>query len=202
MGKKKSNKKSKSKNKPVPKGAGFFIRSWWSEKKPVFRFTFTFFLVMILFYLFWSTPLYRDSILKPWIHFNAWLAAGVLDLFGFQASANETLLSGIGFSLDIKQGCDAIEPTMLLVAGFLATPLRWTNKWKALILGVIFMLSLNFIRIISLALTERYWKSGFEFMHVDFWQAFFILLAIAWWANWLSRILKRSKSHGSDSKTT
>ncbi|MEO1434771.1 MAG: exosortase H [Bacteroidota bacterium] len=144
---------------------------------------------MVAFYILWATPIYHSILLNPWIRVNAWLAAGVLDVFGFSAQADGTLLTGNGFSLDIRQGCDAIEPTMLFVAGLLATPVEWSKKWRGLLLGIVFMLSLNFVRILSLALVDRYWKSAFEFIHVEFWQAFFILLAITLWATWLKRTL-------------
>ncbi|MEM6725834.1 MAG: archaeosortase/exosortase family protein [Bacteroidota bacterium] len=188
-------KKARKKSANISSDGVAVIRNWWASKQPVFRFVLLFFGVMIAFYALWATPIYTNLILNPWIRLNAWLAAGVLNVLGFAAQAEATLLTGNGFSLDIRQGCDAIEPTMLFVAGILATPIHWSKKWRGLLLGVGFMLSLNFIRILSLALVDRYWPSAFEFIHVEFWQAFFILLAITLWATWLKRTLITKPTH-------
>jgi len=49
------------------------------------------------------------------------------------------------------------------------------------------------VRIISLFLCAVHWKSAFNIMHLDVWQALFIFLAILFWALWAAWAVKRQR---------
>lgn len=161
------------------------VRERWADKYPILIFLGIFALIMIVFYIFYLTPAYQDFVLAPWTRLNAWIGAGLLSIFGFGTSSMGDSISGPDFTISVKQGCDAIEPTVLYLAGVLSFPAPWRNKWIGLPVGVAFLLAVNFIRILSLYLVGIWWPDGFEFMHIDFWQVLFILLAVITWGLWI-----------------
>ncbi|GAG21353.1 unnamed protein product [marine sediment metagenome] len=55
-----------------------------------------------------------------------------------------------------------------------------------MIIGCSLLLVLNLVRIVTLYLTGLYYRSLFDMMHLDVWQAAFIVLAILFWAGWAS----------------
>jgi exosortase/archaeosortase family protein len=94
------------------------------------------------------------------------------------------------FSIQIERGCDAVEPSALFVVAVLASPVRFRRKIPPVILGTVFLLVLNVIRIVTLFLTGLHLRSLFDTMHLDVWQAAFIVLAILLWAVWASRVAR------------
>lgn len=196
----KSAARSKSKGGKANKTSGSSLslkqrfQEEWVEKYPILVFLGIFALIMIVFYIFYLTPLYSDYVLAPWTRLNAWIGAGILSIFGFGTSSMGDTISSSDFTISVKQGCDAIEPTVLFIAGVLAFPAPWRNKWIGLPVGIAFLLAVNFIRILSLYLVGIWWPDGFEFMHIDFWQVLFILLAVLAWGYWIRWSSKKSKN--------
>lgn len=145
---------------------------------------------MIPFYILWWTAFFKDYILAPWNELNASVAGLVLNIFGAETTTTGTLLSSGDASISVMQGCDGIEPTMLFIAGVLAFPAARKLKIKGILWGTLFLLGTNFIRIVSLFVAAQHWPDGFEFLHREFWQVVFIVLAILAWGYWLSRLPK------------
>ncbi|MEM7104941.1 MAG: archaeosortase/exosortase family protein [Bacteroidota bacterium] len=193
MAKKKNLKSKQNKSKGKSKGKSpvslwmASLKNWWASKAPVFKFSMSFFGMMTLFYVFWFTPFFKNFILAPWNQLNAWAAGMVLKLVGFDIGVSGQTLTGEGGGLSIQQGCDALEPTALFIIGVIAAPAPLKAKLSGILYGSLAILGINFFRVLTLFLTEKYWPAGFEFMHVEFWQVAFILLAICIWAYWLSR---------------
>ncbi len=111
----------------------------------------------------------------------------MLNIFGADTAAADNTLIGGGSAIQIYEGCDGIEPTMLLIAGIVAFPASMRSKLRGVLFGGAFLLTVNFIRIISLYLANVYWPSGFDFLHLEFWQMFFIVLAILTWVFWIRK---------------
>jgi len=182
-------RRSRKKEPASPKGKGFGQR--WKEfqqsKSPVLIFLLKFLAVMIPFYVLFYTPFFQDTILYGWNVLNTHVASFVLNIFGAGTTAIGNNLAGSGTSIQIYEGCDGIEPTMLLVAGIAAFPASFRSKWRGILFGSLFLLTVNFIRIISLYLANVHWPAGFDFLHLEFWQMFFIILAILTWVFWIRK---------------
>ncbi|MBK9249000.1 MAG: hypothetical protein IPM69_13020 [Ignavibacteria bacterium] len=58
--------------------------------------------------------------------------------------------------------------------------------------GVLILFGINIIRLITLFLTGTYKSEYFELMHIEIWQALFIILALMLFVVWLS-IAERTK---------
>ncbi len=158
--------------------------TWFSGKWPVFRFVGLFVLLMGLFYGLTFVPVLNKRFLPYYMEFNARASAGILSVLGEGASANGTAVVSARYSVDIRHGCDAIEPSALFIAAVLAFPGRWLSKIPGLIAGTVVLAIINLIRIVTLFYTGIYKPEWFQAMHVDVWQPVFILLALTLWVLW------------------
>ena len=98
-----------------------------------------------------------------------------------------SILSNGRFSVDVQEGCDAVVPTILFITAVLVFPTSWKHKLKGLTFGVPSLFAINLFRIVTLFLTGLYIPSLFDFMHVEFWQALFILATVLIFISWLRK---------------
>ncbi len=154
------------------------------DRRPVLRFVSLVAVSMGLFYGLMATPLFGDKLFNAYLQFNAEVTAKILNVFGRQASVSGVTISTPEYGLEIRRGCDAVEPMALYIAGViaLATPMR--TKVIGIALGMLVLLVVNMIRIVSLYYVGVYWRSAFETMHVDVWQPAFIVLTVGLWTTW------------------
>lgn len=161
---------------------------------PVGQFLTVFAGLITLFYLLSVTPLFAQ-LLTHYLSWNAHLAALLLKGLGYPVAAMATSISSDEFTVNIRRGCDALEPMALLICAIIAFPvLPLRLKWPGLILGSLSLLVLNLIRIISLFLVGVYVPQAFDIMHVQVWQTVFIVLAILVFILWLLWALPRTSS--------
>ena len=158
--------------------------SEWSERKPVLMFAGSFLLICLLFYLITNMDWF-STFRAPILAGYSSISAFILNIFGFGVTANGELLSSDSFSVSIEEGCDAIAPAILFAISVAIFPIAWEKRWKGLLLGLLAIVILNIVRIVSLYLTGIYVPSLFEFMHVDFWQAVFIVFTVGIWIYWM-----------------
>ncbi|MCB9230135.1 MAG: exosortase H [Bacteroidia bacterium] len=192
MAKSRAEKRRETKGKPgattVPSpGLAERWKAFQAGKSPILIFLLKFLAVLLPFYVVWHTNFFKETILAAWTSLNANLSSLVLNLFGADTAAHGHTLVGAGASLEVFEGCDGIEPAMLLIAGIVAFPAPLKHKINGAIYGTLFILGLNFIRIISLYVVQVVWPAGFDFMHIEFWQVLFILIAVLIWAYWIKK---------------
>jgi len=175
----------KKKNSPGQRGhKDHQPLSWYHGKEPIFKFVGLFALLMVVFYACTFIPLLEKRILPSYMKLNATVSAGVLSVFGEKASAKGTSVSSPRYSVDIRHGCDAVEPTALFVAAVLAFPATIRSKLPGMVAGSIILAVINLVRIITLFYTGIYYPSAFNIMHEDIWQSLFILLSLLLWIVW------------------
>jgi len=126
-----------------------------------------------------------ESFRAPILLAYSTVSAGILNLFGFGVQAHGEVISGADFSVSIEEGCDAIAPAILYIISVAIFPIATRTKWKGLLYGLLAIAAVNVIRIVTLFLTGVYAPSFFEFMHVDFWQAIFIVFTVGLWIYWM-----------------
>lgn len=161
------------------------FRVWVQAKRPVLGFVLGFAFLMALFYGITFIPFMENTLLPKYMRFNATAAATVMNVFGENAKANGTQVSSPRpFSVDIAQGCDAVEPTALFIAAVLAFPAPFRSKFPGVIVGGLSLALMNLVRIVSLFYTGAFYPRAFDIMHVDVWQPIFILLALTFWVIW------------------
>jgi exosortase/archaeosortase family protein len=137
----------------------------------------------LVFYLWFS----KGEAFEAYLRLNARCSAAILSLFGDPATTNGTAIIASRYSLDIRRGCDALQASAFFVLGVLSSPSRvpLIARLPVVLLGTVFLLVTNLVRIVSLYYTGVYCSPRvFEVMHVDVWQAMFIFLPLFLWVAW------------------
>ena len=166
------------------------MAAWYRAKNPVLRFVLVFGFLLAFFYALTLTPLLKKTLFPGYLRFNAQAGSSILNLVGQQSSTSEFSISSARFTVDIRRGCDAVEPTALFIAAVLAFPAAFRRKIPGVVAGVGLLALLNLVRILSLFLVGVYFPKAFAWMHGDVWQALFILLSLLLWALWVQRAIK------------
>lgn len=182
-------------------GGGPRRRSWYQTHGRDLKFLTVFAVLMGLYYSV-STMSWAQDWFFPWYLLkNAEAAGAVVHAFGYDdVDVQGRALASPRGSISVERGCDAVEPAALFVSAVLASPVPLLSRLTAAVLGTFLLMLVNLVRIISLFLTNIHWKKAFDIMHLDVWQAAFILLAIllwAFWASWVMRRRTRRKKHAS-----
>jgi len=186
--KKKGNKR---KRKPSSSRTTLITRIKNFFAKPLNKLLLQFFGLICIFYALWITPFFQEYIVANVAIFYAEISTLFLSIFQQPVKAIGDTLTGTGFSMSIKNGCDAIEAIAILLCAMMIYPSSWKNKSIGLLVGLVLLVILNIIRIISLYFIGIYIPSLFEVMHVSVWQVLFIafpILIILRWINWTKKI--------------
>ncbi len=157
---------------------------WFRGKRPIFQFVGLFVVLLIGFYLLTFLPAMNKDFLPGYMRLNARMSAAALNLFGEKAHAEDTMVQSSRYSVDIRHGCDAIEPSALFIAAVLAFPAKFLLKLPGLLAGTLVLSLINLFRIVTLFYTGIHFPGSFEFMHEDVWQSLFVLLALVMWVLW------------------
>lgn len=122
--------------------------------------------------------------LYSYLKTNAWLANEILNAFDQHSHLSEITITSPSFSMTIRRGCDAVEPTWLLCAALLAFPAPFPRKIIGMLAGICFLQILNLVRIVTLYGIGVHWPSFFNSAHMEIWPALFILAAILLFIGW------------------
>lgn len=90
-----------------------------------------------------------------------------------------------GFAIEMKDGCNGVNVTLLLWSAMLAFPASWTWKVKGLLVGSMALQAVNFVRFISLFYLGQYSMKWFEFAHVYLWESLIMLDALVVFWMWV-----------------
>ncbi len=179
--------------KPASGGAGNKISNF--IKNPFVRFFAIFLGLMALFYYGFYVLIYEEY-LEPYITgTNAIIGSALINIFGYGTSVDGALIQG-DFIMNVKRGCDAIEPIGLATAIILAYPTLIKNKLKGVLVGISVLLLINLIRIVTLYMTGIHTPKLFEVMHLEVWQFLFIMLAVIYsilWIRWDGKNIAKRK---------
>jgi exosortase H (IPTLxxWG-CTERM-specific) len=95
-----------------------------------------------------------------------------------------------GFAIEMKDGCNAVFVTVLLLSAMVAFPAPWKLKILGLLAGTIIIQCLNIIRFISLFYIGQYSLASFNFAHEYLWETLLMLdtMFLFWvWTNLVHR---------------
>jgi len=167
------------------------VKAGWGSQRAFILFVLGFGVLMGLFYAVTTLiPFYKEHLFPAYLDFNAKLSGSILNALGQEITVASEVISSSRFSISIRRGCDAIEPSALFAAVVLAFPAPWRRKVCGLVVGVFFLLALNLLRIITLFFIGIHYPKMFHVAHVELWPAVFIFLAIFCWALWIQWTMK------------
>ena len=153
--------------------------------RPMLVFVASFALLMVLFYWF-SFTAYWSIHIQPHILFTyANLAGILLNMLGENTTVFGEVISSSQFAVNVKRGCDAIEPMALFSSFIIVFPKSWKQKLLGLSVGLSLLFILNIIRIITLFLMGVYYPDYFDYMHLEIWQLLFIILSFLICGIWM-----------------
>jgi exosortase H (IPTLxxWG-CTERM-specific) len=92
-----------------------------------------------------------------------------------------------GFAVEMRDGCNAVNVTLLLWSAVLAFPASW--QWKAwgLVFGSLIIQALNIVRFISLYYIGQYSMTWFDFAHGYLWESLLMLDTVVVFWLWMNR---------------
>lgn len=186
----KKNRKNKNKQEKQKISLVKILKNWWRVKHPILLFMLVFSALMTVFYIVINQSFFINNLHPKLLNVNANISSFVLNIIGQNTSVGATAITSSAFAIDIKQGCDALEPIALLMSAILAYPGAIGKKMVGILISVIILFVINIVRIVSLFLIGVYWNNIFDVMHVEVWQFLFILLVITLcfiWIKWTAR---------------
>ena len=117
---------------------------------------------------------------------------GLLLAFGGHATRDGAILRAPGgFAVEMRDGCNAVNVTILLWSALLAFPAPWKMKALGLVAGSAIVQMLNILRFISLFYIGQYSMTWFDFAHGYLWESLLVLdtMVVFWlWANRVARL--------------
>ena len=107
--------------------------------------------------------------------------------FGGHATHDDAIMrASSGFAVEMRDGCNAVNVTILLWSAVLAFPASWKSKAVGLVAGTAIIQALNIVRFISLFYVGQYSMAWFDFAHVYLWESLLVLdtMVVFWlWVN-------------------
>ncbi len=148
--------------------------------------------MVAVFYVLTFVPTFREKLFPAYLRTLASISATALPPLEPDVTAAGSAIMSPRFAIDIRAGCDALEPMALLVAGVFAAPVRWRLRLIGAAAGVGLLFVANIARIVGLFIAGVHAPRTFQFLHLDVGQALFVFLAVLIWLAWAMWAVRRS----------
>jgi len=119
------------------------------------------------------------------------VAHGVIRVCGGHATRDAAILrSPGGFAVEMRDGCNAVNVTILLCSAVLAFPASWKMKAAGLLAGAAIIQVVNIFRFITLFYLGQYSMAWFDFAHAYLWESLIMLDTVVVFWYWVTRVLR------------
>lgn len=131
-------------------------------------------------------------------HFTAALvdvAGALIHLFRGKALVTGSILisPANGFSVQVENGCNAVNVTILLWSAILVYPAGWVEKLKGIAAGTLALHAVNIVRIVTLFYLGQYNRGWFDFAHLYLWEGLIVIDTLAIFWGWAILVRRRSR---------
>jgi exosortase H (IPTLxxWG-CTERM-specific) len=151
------------------------------------RFVLRFALLLVLFYALTAPAAVDRAVLVPFSAALAAVSGVVLNVMQQHVTVQGTIISGGGFAVDIRNGCNGIEAMVFLCAAIGAFPAPWRQRLAGIGMATLAVQALNIVRIVSLYLIGRHWRNVFDTFHLAIWQTLIFAAAVFLFIAWTAR---------------
>lgn len=101
-----------------------------------------------------------------------------------------------GFAVEMRDGCNAVNVTILLWSAILAFPAPWKMKLAGLAAGSLIVQALNIVRFLSLFYLGQYSQAWFDFAHAYLWESLLVLDTMVVFWIWVGRVMRGREVSG------
>lgn len=161
--------------------------------RPLLRFVILLAGFFVLFNIAFYGWIAESELFGKYLALNAQASAPFIRIFEPDAVADGKMIRSARFPLEIKHGCDALQPTAFFVLAMLASPVAVPLRRRLLpiVIGTAALLVLNIFRIVTLFYAGVKSRAWFEILHLDIWQAIFIFVPLVFWISWVLRVTRQ-----------
>jgi len=161
-----------------------------ARSRPTARFLLRFCILFAVCELVFAVGLVGSSTLEAVLSIQARGAAALLSWSGVEvASVGTQLVSTLG-RLEVRHGCDGLQPIALYAAALLAFPSGMSSRAVALGAGLAVLILLNVVRVSTLYAAITFRPTWFETLHVAVWPFALLLATLSMWALWARRVVR------------
>jgi exosortase/archaeosortase family protein len=136
-----------------------------------------------IYFLFTFEPVY-ERVVAPFTAFTAWLAAATGKLLTLSVDVRGVTLFGPRSSVNVGQGCDAIDVVSIILAAGIATPAAFTRKISFVAVGVAVVLAMNIARLLTLLYAASVSYFFMDILHVYVWPVILLFACLGLWYYW------------------
>lgn len=140
-------------------------------------------LLAAIYFLFTFEPVY-ERLVTPFTAFTARLAAAIGKILQLSVEVRGITLIGPGATVNVGQGCDAIDVMSIILAAGIATPAALTRKLSFVLLGVAAVLALNIARLLTLLYAASVSHTLMDVLHVYVWPVILLFACLGLWYRW------------------
>jgi exosortase H (IPTLxxWG-CTERM-specific) len=119
------------------------------------------------------------------------ISRSLIVAFGGHATRDAAILRAPGgFAVEMRDGCNAVNVTILLLSAVMAFPAPWKLKLLGIGAGSAIIQVVNILRFISLFYLGQYSTTWFDFAHAYLWESLIVLdtMVVFWY--WVTRVLR------------
>jgi exosortase H (IPTLxxWG-CTERM-specific) len=140
--------------------------------------------VLIALYTVVALNPVNDYVIVPFTEVVARSSAMILSGVESGVATVGTVMRSPRFALDVRNGCNGVEATILLAAAIFAFPATLRSRLIGLAIASVAIELLNLVRLSSLFWLGEHHRPIFDFFHVGVWQLLIILAAISIFVLW------------------
>jgi exosortase H (IPTLxxWG-CTERM-specific) len=120
------------------------------------------------------------------------VAGGLIHICGGKTLVQGAVLRDpvAGFAVEMRDGCNAVNVTILLWSAVLAFPAPRKQKLLGLLAGSLIIQVVNSVRFISLFYIGQYSLTWFDFAHGYLWETLLVLDTMVVFWLWVNRVFR------------
>jgi exosortase/archaeosortase family protein len=123
--------------------------------------------------------------------FTAKATAGAIHLFGIPVVREDIVLRLTNAVWVVNTECTAVMIMIVFTSFIVVYPASVKAKGIGLLLGVPVIFTANIMRLLLMAIIDRYKPSFSTFFHDYLWQVVFIIMVVFLWMLWMDKVVKR-----------